>query len=162
MPDQSTNSGSWGGLSPIMPAFIRLIASVVVLVIIEAIFLGFNGTASTISGTSFTVANIAIFIIGFVVAMILLRFGTQLSNAVSDAYKAYRSWSPILAYFFQIAAIVVLYMVSSSLVSPYFGGAQWAYPLIFLLIALIPTLKVVTSIVHILDGTTPKHNSSNN
>ncbi|HZY94043.1 MAG TPA: hypothetical protein VFE98_04175 [Candidatus Bathyarchaeia archaeon] len=140
-----------------MPAFIRLIAGVIVLVVVEAIFLNFPGTSSLISGTPLTVAAIAVFIIGLIVAVILLRFGTQLTAVVSDAYKSYRSWSPLLAYFFQIMAIVILYVVSSPIAGPYFGSAQWAYPLIFLLIALIPTLKVVTNIVHVLDGSGSKH-----
>ncbi len=140
-----------------MPAFIRLIASVIVLVIVEAIFLNFPGTSSLISGTPLTVAGVAVFVLGLIVAVILLRFGTQLSTAVSDAYRSYKSWSPLLAYFFQIVAIVILYLVSSGIASPYFGSAQWAYPLIFLLIALIPTLKVVTNIVHVLDGSGSKH-----
>ena len=161
MTDQSTSTGTWGGLSPIMPAFIRLIASVVVLVIVEAIFLNFNGTGANIAGSPITVAGIAVFIIGFIVALILLRFGTQLSNAVSDAYKAYRSWSPLLAYFFQIAAITILYLVSSPIANPYFGTNQWAFPLIFLLIALIPTLKTVVNIVHLLDGSTGSKHAQN-
>lgn len=144
-----------------MPAFIRLIASVVVLVIVEAIFLNFNGTGANIAGSPITVAGIAVFIIGFIVALILLRFGTQLSNAVSDAYKAYRSWSPLLAYFFQIAAITILYLVSSPIANPYFGTNQWAFPLIFLLIALIPTLKTVVNIVHLLDGSTGSKHAQN-
>jgi hypothetical protein len=159
MTDQST--GSWGGLGPIMPAFIRLIASIIVLVIVEAIFLGFNGTTSAISGTPFTVAGVAIFIVGFIVALILLRFGSQLASAVSDAYKAYRAWSPLLSYFFQVAAIVILYVVSNPIASPYFTSFPWGYPLIFLMIALLPTLKVVVNVVHILDGTTGKHGQNN-
>src|SRR3989442_14647185 len=40
----NTSSGSnstWGAFTPVMPAFIRLIAGVIVLVIIEAVVLGF-------------------------------------------------------------------------------------------------------------------------
>ncbi len=149
----NASSGTWGPFTPIMPAFIRLVASVIVLVVVEAIVLGFPGINSNISGTTISTANIAVFFIGLVVAFIVLKFGTQLAHAVSEAYKAYRNWTPLVAYFFQIVAIAILYTVSSSVASPYFTSAPWAYPLIFLLIALIPTLKVVVNTVHALEGT---------
>src|SRR5690242_2202780 len=85
--------------------------------------------------------------IRLIVGVIVLKFGTQLANTVQDAYKSYKTWTPLLAYFFQIVAIGILYAVSSGLASPYFSADPWAFPLIFLLIALVPTLKVVTSVV---------------
>jgi hypothetical protein len=161
----NTSSGSnstWGAFTPVMPAFIRLIAGVIVLVIIEAVVLGFPGIGQNISGSTISIANVAVFCIGLVVALIVFKFGTQLSKAVSDAYKNYQSWVPLLAYIFQIIAIVILYNVSSGIASPSFAAQPWAYPLIFLLIALIPTMKVVVNIVHALEGSsTPKHSQNN-
>src|SRR6266568_4189298 len=96
----NTSSGSnstWGAFTPVMPAFIRLIAGVIVLVIIEAVVLGFPGISQ----------NITVFMIGLVVAFVVFKFGTQLSKAVSDAYKNYQTWVPLLAYIFQIIAIVI-------------------------------------------------------
>ncbi len=145
-----------------MPAFIRLIAGVIVLVIIEAVVLGFPGIGQNISGSTISIASIAIFFIGLVVAFIVFKFGTQLSNAVSDAYKNYQTWVPLLSYVFQILAIVILYNVSYGIASPSFASAPWAYPLIFLLIALIPTLKVVVNVVHALEGSSPSKHSQNN
>ncbi len=148
----STPNKTWGGFTPVMPAFIRLIAGVIVLVVVEGIVLGFPGITQNISGTSISVASLAVFFIGVIVALIVLKFGTQLSHVVSDAFKAYRTWTPLLAYFFQIMAIAILYAVSSAVASPYFTSTPWAYPLIFLLIALVPTLKAVVNIVHALEG----------
>src|SRR5438094_10140470 len=91
----NTSSGSnstWGAFTPVMPAFIRLIAGVIVLVIIEAVVLGFPGIGQNISGSSISIANIAVFMIGLVVALIVFKFGTQLAKAVSDAYKNYQAW----------------------------------------------------------------------
>jgi hypothetical protein len=150
----NTSSGSnstWGAFTPVMPAFIRLIAGVIVLVIIEAVVLGFPGIGQNISGSSISIANIAVF-----------KFGTQLSKAVSDAYKNYQTLVPLLAYIFQIIAIVILYSVSSGIASQYFTSAPWAYPLIFLLIALLPTLRVVVNLVHALDGQSATKHSQNN
>jgi membrane associated rhomboid family serine protease len=99
--------------------------------------------------------------IGLIVCFIVLKFGTQLANTVQDTYKNYKAWAPLLGFFFQIVAIGILYAVTSGIATPYFGANQWAYPLIFLLIALIPTIKVVTSIVNALDSTTStKHNQN--
>jgi hypothetical protein len=94
--------------------------------------------------------------------LIVFKFGTQLASAVSDAYKNYQTWVPLLSYIFQIIAIVILYNVSSGIASPSFAAQPWAYPLIFLLIALIPTIKVVVNIVHALEGSTPAKHSQNN
>jgi len=155
----STSNKTWGAFTPVMPSFIRLIVGVIVLVIVEAVVLGFPGISNPISGAStISVADIVVFMIGLIVCFIVLKFGTQLANTVHDAYKAYKTWTPLLAYFFQIVAIGILYAVSSGLASPYFSADPWAFPLIFLLIALIPTIKAVTSIVHALEGTsTTKH-----
>jgi hypothetical protein len=157
----STNNKTWGAFAPVMPAFIRLLVGVVVLVVVEAVVLGFQGIGYNIAGTSITVANIAVFIIGLIVALIVLKFGTQLADTASDAYKNYKAWIPLLAYFFQIVAIVILYEVTSGIASPYFAAQPWALPLIFLLIALMPTLKVMTNVVHAFEGSNAtKHNQN--
>ncbi len=155
----SSRDSPWGSFTPVMPAFIRLLAGVIVLVVLEAVVLGFPGIGQSISGTQFSIASLAVFIIGLVVTFIVLKFGTQISTLAHENFKAYRTWTPVLAYFFQILAIIILYSISSSLASPYFTSAPWAFPLIFLLLALIPTLKVVTNVVHGLEG---QHKASQN
>lgn len=161
----STNKGTWGAFTPVMPAFIRLVAGVIVLVIVEAVILGFPGIANNITGTQVSFANIAVFMIGLIVCFIILKFGTQLADTVADAYRSYKTWTPLLAYFFQIIAIGILYAVTSPIAQPYFTTNPWAFPLIFLLIALIPTLKVVVNLVHGLEGssgTSTKHAQNQN
>src|SRR2546428_5781364 len=103
----NTSSGSnstWGAFTPVMPAFIRLVAGVIVLVIIEAVGLGFPGVGQPISGSTISIPNIAVFMIGLVGALIRFKFGTQLSKAVSDAYKSYQKLVPLLADVFPITA----------------------------------------------------------
>jgi hypothetical protein len=144
-----------------MPAFIRLIISVTVLLIIEGVVLSFTGINQPISGTSISMGNIAVFFIGLTVAFIVLKYGHQLSSAVYDAYKAYRTWTPLLGYFFQLVFVVILYAVTNALVSTYFLSAPWVIPLIFLLMALIPTFNVTTNIVRNFEGPTKdKHNEN--
>jgi hypothetical protein len=156
----STSKGTWGAFEPMMPAFVRLIAGVIVLVIVEAVVLGFPGITANITGSTISYSNIVVFAIGLIVCFIVLKFGTQLANTMSDAYKSYRTWTPLLAYFFQIIAIGVLYAVTSPIAQPYFTSDPWAFPLIFLLIALIPTLKVVTNVIHALEGSNTKHSQN--
>ncbi len=93
MTDSTSNKGTWGAFTPVMPAFVRLVAGVIVLVILEAVILGFPGIGYNITGTQLSVANIAVFMIGLIVCFIVLKFGTQLANAASDAYKSYRAWT---------------------------------------------------------------------
>jgi hypothetical protein len=143
-----------------IPSFIRLVAGIIVLVVIEAVVLGFPGITSNISGTTVSVANLAVFVIGLVVCFVVLKFGTQLANTVSDEYKNYRSWTPLLAYFFQILGIWILYMVTSPIAQPSFTSNPWALPLIFLLIALVPTLKVVATVIHTIEGTNTRHSQN--
>src|SRR3989441_1668762 len=105
----NTSSGSnstWGAFTPVMPAFIRLIAGVIVLVIIEAVVLGFSGVSQNITGRTISIANILVFMIGLVGAFIVFQFWTQLSKAGSGADKNYQTWGSFLAYIFQIISIV--------------------------------------------------------
>ena len=143
-----------------MPSFIRLIAGVIVLVIVEAVVLGFPGITNNLAGTSISAANLAVFFIGLIVCFIILKFGTQFSETVSDAYRSYKNWTPLLAYFFQIIAIAILYSVTNPIAQPYLGTTPWAFPLLFLLIAIIPTLKAVASIVHNFEGPASKQNQN--
>jgi formate/nitrite transporter FocA (FNT family) len=96
--------------------------------------------------------------VGLVVAGIVLKYGTQLADSVGEAYKSYRTWTPLLGYVFQIAALYILYIVSKLITSSWFATSPWAYPLLFLLLALVPTIKVVVQLVNGLEGkSTTRH-----
>jgi hypothetical protein len=142
----------FGDFRPIMPSLIRLLAGIIVLIVVQSIILGFTGITQTVAGTSFTIASFVIFTLGLVVAGVVLKYGTQLASAVADTYKAYRAYAPVLAWIFQLMALYILYSVSKTMVSSFFASAPWAYPLIFLAMALIPTVKVVIAVVHALEG----------
>jgi len=142
----------FGDFRPILPSIIRLLTGIIVLIVVQSIVLGLPGISQTVQGTSFSVASFAIFTVGLVVAAVVLKYGTQLASAVSDTYKAYRAYAPVLAWIFQLMALYILYSVSKTMVSGFFASAPWAYPLIFLAMALIPTVKVVLTVVHALEG----------
>ena len=142
---------------PIMPPLIRLLAGIIVLIVIQATVLGFPGISQLIPSTSLTIASMILFTLGLVVAGIVLKFGTQLSESLGDAYKSIRTWTPLLAYLFQMAALFIIYTVSKPVTSSFFASVPWAYPLLFLLVALAPTIKVVVRLVSGLEGrSTPR------
>lgn len=155
---RSSSSGSWGALTPVMPAVIRLMAGLIVLVIVEAVVLGFPGITQNVSGTAISVASLVALFIGMFVVFIVLKYGTQIASTIHEHYSNYRTWTPLLSFFFQVLAIVILYYITAGIAMSYFTSAPWAFPLIFLLIALVPTIKVVTNLVHDLDSqTASKH-----
>jgi len=140
-----------------MPPLIRLLAGIIVLIVIQATVLGFPGITQFIPSTSLTIASMILFTLGLVVAGIVLKFGTQLSESLGDAYKSIRTWTPLLAYLFQMAALFIIYTVSKPVTSSFFASVPWAYPLLFLLVALAPTIKVVVRLVSGLEGrSTPR------
>jgi hypothetical protein len=159
----SKQSSLMDDFRPIMPPLIRLIAGIIVLVVIQATVLGFPGITALIpTTTTFTIAALVVFTLGLIVSAIVLKFGTQLATSVGEAYKSYRSFTPLLAWLFQMIALVILYDVSKPITASYLATIPWAYPLIFLLIALGPTIKVFINTVNALEGkNTSKHLLSN-
>jgi hypothetical protein len=137
---------------PIMPPLVRLIAGIIVLIVVQATVLGFPGISQLIPTTTIAISAMVVFMLGLVVAGIVLKYGTQLADSLGEAYKNYRTWTPLLSYMFQIAALYILYIVSKPITSSWFATAPWAYPLLFLLLALVPTIKAVVKIVNSLEG----------
>ncbi len=152
MVEMSKNTGMMDDFRPIMPSLIRLIAGIIVLFAIQTIILGFPGISQPIPNSNMTMVSLALFSIGLIAAITVLKFGTQLSNAAADAYRSVKAYAPLLTYFFQIAALWILYVAGKGIVGNTFSSAPWAYPMIFLALAIIPTVKVVVNTVHALEG----------
>jgi hypothetical protein len=147
---------------PIMPPLVRLLAGIIVLVVIQATVLGFPGITQLIPSTTIAISTMVVFMLGLVVAGIVLKYGTQLADSLGEAYKNYRTWTPLLGYMFQITALYILYVVSKPITISWFTTAPWAYPLLFLALALVPTIKVVVKLVNSLEGkNTTRHLLSN-
>src|SRR6266480_2808525 len=87
----STSNKTWGAFAPVMPSFIRLVAGVIVLVIVEAVVLGFPGISNPITGSTISVANIVVFMLGLIVCFIILKFCTQRADTGSDTYMGRRT-----------------------------------------------------------------------
>jgi hypothetical protein len=153
----SKQSSFMDDFRPIMPPLVRLLAGIIVLVVVQAVILGFPGITQVIPTSTITIASAVVFFLGLVVCGIVLKFGTQLAQGIGENYKSIKNWVPLLAYFFQMAALLILYTVSKPMVSSFFAGYPWAFPLIFLLIALLPTIRVVVQTVNNLEGHTNRH-----
>ncbi len=144
----------FGSFRPLMPSFMRLVAGVIVLIVVESIVLGFPGLSQTIPSSPITISSLIIFIVGFVATVIVFKFGTQLSAAAADTYDAIKNYQELLTWVFQIAALYILYTTSRALVtaSGVFRSAPWAYPMIFVAVGLIPTIKVILHLIHRVEG----------
>jgi hypothetical protein len=154
----SKHSSMTDDFRPIMPPLIRLLAGIIVLVVIQATVLGFPGITQLIPTTSITIASMIVFFLGLIVAGIVLKFGTQLAESAGEAWKSMKAWTALLAYLFQMIALLIVYVVSKPVVSSFFASIPWAYPLLFLLVALAPTIKVVVNTINNLEGkTSTKH-----
>src|SRR5881397_446849 len=148
----SKNTGMMDDFRPILPSLIRLLAGVIVLVAIQSIILGLPGMTNTVANSQYTMAGIAAFTIGLVAAIIVLKFGTQLANAAGEAYRSIKDYAPLLGWFFQVAALYILYVACKGITGNIFASAPWAYPMIFLVLAIIPTVKALVNVVHSLEG----------
>ncbi len=147
-------------LLPVLPPFIRLIASAIVLIAVQSIILGFPGINQPVLNSTYTTASLAVFTVGLIGAIVLLKFGTQLANAAGEAYTSIKDYTPLLGWFFQIAALYILYIACKGITGNIFTSAPWAYPMIFLVLAVIPTVKAVMSVVHSLESHSVKQGLS--
>lgn len=149
----SKNQGTSEDFHSIIPPLVRLLVGVIALLVIQNVVLNFPGMTQSLPGiATLTAAGLAVLAVGLVMALVVLKFGTQLSSAVADAYRSAKAWAPLLTYFFQIAALWILYMVCQGIATSIFVSAPWAYPLVFLALAIIPTIRVVANIVQSFEG----------
>jgi len=137
----------------------RLAAGTIVLYILEAIVLGFPGLTQTLPSSSITISSVVVALIGFVASIIVFKYGTELSRTAGDTFDAFKNYQELLTWVFQIAALYILYITSRALVSAsgIFRGLPWAYPMIFAIIGLIPTIKVVVYYIHEVEGSGQRH-----
>lgn len=150
----SKNQGTSEGFQSILPSLLRLLIGVIALVVVQDIILGFPGMSQTLPTTNLTAASLTVLAVGLAAAMVVLKFGPQLSSAIADAYYWSKTYVPLLTYFFQVAALWLLYVSFKGVSTNVFASAPWAYPLIFLALAIVPTVRVVASIVQSLEGQT--------
>ena len=151
LPELTRSSGRF---QPLVPSLLRLFAGILVLVVLESIVLGFPGLSQTIPSSTITISSLFILLVGFVASIIVFKYGTQLSSAAGDAYNAFKNYEELAVLVFLIAALYISYITSRTLVtaSGIFTGLPWAYPMIFVIIGLVSTVKVVINTIHTIEG----------
>ncbi len=156
----SKTSGVMGDFRPIMPSLIRLIAGVIVVLVLQSVILGFPGITQNVPSTSLTMSSLVTVTLGLIATVVVLKFGTKLSNAIGDVYSSIKNYTPLLAFFFQVVAVWILYNACRAISRPLFTSVPWAYPLAFLALAMIPTIRAVVSVVRALEGHSVKRTVS--
>ena len=144
----------FGSFRPLVPSFMRLVAGIIVLIVVESIVLGFPGLTQTVPSSTVTISSLIIFLVGFVATVLVFKYGTQLSAAAADTYDSVKNYQELLTWVFQIAALYIFYTTSRALVtaSGIFRTTPWAYPMIFVAIGLIPTIKIILNAIHRVEG----------
>ncbi len=148
----SKNPGILDDFQPLMPSAIRLLAGIIVLLVIQGIVLGFPGINQPLPSSAVSVSSLLVLTIGLIAAVVVYKYGTQFSTALGENYKSYKDYAPWLTYFFQIASLWVVYTACKLIAAPYFASTPWAYPMIFLALAIIPTIRFLSSLVQRLEG----------
>ena len=82
----------FGSFRPLMPSFMRLIAGIIVLIVVETIVLGFPGLTQTVPSSTITISSLIIFLVGFVATVLMFNYGTQLSAAAADTYDSMKNY----------------------------------------------------------------------
>ena len=151
LPELTRSSGRF---QPLVPSLLRLFAGILVLVVLESIVLGFPGLSQTIPSSTITISSLFISLVGIVASIIVFKYGTQLSSAAGVAYNAFKNYEELATLVFLIAALYISYITSRTLVtaSGIFIGLPWAYPMIFVIIGLVSTVKVVINTIHTIEG----------
>ena len=148
----SKNPGILDDFQPLMPSAIRLLAGVIVLLVVQGIVLGFPGINQPLPSSTVSVSSLLVLAIGLIGAVVVYKFGTRFSTALGENYHSYKDYAPWLTYFFQVASLWVVYTACKSIATPYFTSTPWAYPMIFLALAIVPTIRFLVSLVQRLEG----------
>ncbi len=157
----SKNPGILDDFQPLMPSAIRLFAGIIVLLVVQGIVLGFPGINQALPSSTVSVSSLLVMAVGLIAAVVVYKFGTQFANALGENYHSYKEYAPWLTYFFQVASLWVLYTAFKSIAAPYFTNTPWAYPMIFLALAIIPTIRFLASLVQRLEGHSTKQAQRN-
>lgn len=157
----SKNPGILDDFQPLMPSAIRLLAGIIVLLVVQGIVLGFPGINQPLPSSTVSVSSLLVLAIGLIGAVVVYKFGTQFSTALGENYHSYKDYAPWLTYFFQVASLWVVYTACKAIATPYFTSTPWAYPMIFLALAIVPTIRFLASIVQRLEGHTTKQAQRN-
>jgi len=132
------------------PSIIRLIVLLVVLGIIYIVLVSLPGMGETTLGK---VKNSAIVsaIFGLVVASIVFKFALEVNSPIRSALPPHPEIAVVITNLLFVGAIWVVYVSLSGVVTPSLTDGSWAYPLLFLAIALVPTIRITHALLRSTD-----------
>lgn len=127
---------------------IKLTVSLIVVSIIGSIILNILDSIPRLSFTITAMANMGI---GFVMILVVLFFGMELSIAVKRAFKSYPELFTIAYSLVQLLAIWIAYTSFSRVFDLVLLEWSWAYSLSLLGIALIPGVRAGVTLIKSVD-----------
>lgn len=164
--------GVAGKYGKINKSVVRLIVSLVVLGVINAIISSLPGIGTFIPNWPISIAAIVSVVIGIIMIGIVLRFGKDFAEATKTAIPSYPEMVVIISNLILIGVIWIAYTSFDSAIIPFMSGLTVVYPLVFLAFAILPGVRAMTALVNSIDkwsdliqgklaGTVPADGSQN-
>jgi len=134
----------------LFPPIVRLIVWLVVLGIIYVVLISLPGMGKITLGE---VKNSAIVsaIIGLVVASIVFKFAREVNSPIRSTLPPHPEIAVVITNLLFVVAILVAYISLGGVITPSLTDGAWAYPLFFLVIALVPTIRITRTLLSSTD-----------
>lgn len=134
----------------LFPPIIRLIVLLVVLGIIYVVLISLPGMGKITLGE---VKNSAIVsaIIGLVMANIVFKFAREVNSPIRSAIPPHPEIAVVVTNLLFVVAILVAYISLGGVITPSLTDGAWAYSLFFLVIALVPTIRITRTLLSSTD-----------
>ena len=126
---------------------IRVIIPLVVLALINVILNNIPMVRDlSVPGLPINASGIISAIIGIIMIGILLNFKRSFSPKIKELFPQFTESGKIVDSAILLIIIIVMYLMFRGLIVPFMGGMVWLYAVIFLLIALYPTYRLVRTL----------------
>lgn len=135
----------------ITKSIIRLVISLVVLGVINAIISALPGIHTFIPESPVSIAAVVSVIIGIIMIAIVLRFGKEFTEATKAAIPSYPEMTIIISNLILVGVIWIAYTSFDGAIYPFMRGYAWVYPLIFLAFAIVPGIRAITALINSID-----------
>lgn len=130
---------------------IKLVISLIVLGIINAIVVRLPGIDVSIPGLPITIPTVVTTVIGVMMISMVLRFGYEVSPPIRGTFPSFPELAIIVANLVYLAAVGIAYTSFEGLVHPFLLDTPWVYPLVFLAIAILPVVRVASTLLGSVD-----------
>ena len=134
-------------LRAIYPPIIRLVISLIVLGIINAILVRLPGINVRIPGSPIRISAVVSAVIAVIMIGIVMRFGREINPPLRYALPSFPEVADVVTNLVYIGAIAIAYVYFADIVYPFLVGASWVYPLVFLAIAILPAVRIASTLL---------------